>query len=211
MPRLTLSAAIGQRRIRSFSVLLLAMLVAGAVSYAIEMRSTSAKTETAAKPVVDKDRSIAAFRQVAAVLRHPRCINCHTATDFPRQGNDHHPHLMNVRRGGDDHGVPAMRCNSCHQDFNQLNGVPGAPKWGLAPLAMKWEGLNDHELAEALKDPARNGRRSLEEMAHHMAHDELVGWGWHPGAARDAIPVSREEFVKQLRLWIETGAVSPER
>ncbi len=26
------------------------------------------------------------FRQMAAVLQHPRCMNCHTRTEFPRQG-----------------------------------------------------------------------------------------------------------------------------
>lgn len=154
-------------------------------------------------------QSVEAFRQVASVLRHPRCMNCHTATDFPRQGDERRRHDMFVLRGADDHGAPAMRCSSCHQNINQLNGVPGAPNWGLAPLTMAWENLDDHQLAEAVKDPAKNGRRSLEQLYHHMAHDELVGWAWHPGGDREPPPLSREEFARHLRTWIDHGAASP--
>jgi hypothetical protein len=116
---------------------------------------------------------------------------------------------MFVLRGPDDHGAAAMRCSNCHQNINQTNGVPGAPNWGLAPLAMAWEGLDDHQLAEALKDPDKNGQRSLEQLHHHMAHDELVGWAWHPGPGREPVPMARAEFARVVREWIDTGAVSP--
>jgi len=62
------------------------------------------------------------FRQIATVLRNPRCINCHTITDFPRQGDDRHPHIMNVKRGPDDHGAVGQKCSACHQTMNQANG-----------------------------------------------------------------------------------------
>src|SRR3954469_12185225 len=131
---------------------------------------SSAKTAAStAGTAIDAARSQASFIQIAKVLRHPRCMNCHTATDFPRQGNERRRHDMMVLRGSDNHGAPAMRCSSCHQNINQENGVPGAPNWGLAPLSMAWEGLDDHQLAEVLKDPARNGRRSLEQLYEHMA------------------------------------------
>jgi hypothetical protein len=136
-------------------------------------------------------------------------MNCHTATEFPRQGDDRRRHAMMVMRGHDDHGAPAMRCYSCHQNINQANGVPGAPNWGLAPLTMAWEGLDDAALAEQLKDPARNGQRSLEDLYHHMAHDELVGWAWHPGEGRTPVPMPRDEFAKHVREWIDTGAAVP--
>lgn len=161
-------------------------------------------------PGGDPERSAAAFRQLATVLRHPRCMNCHTATNFPRQGDDRRRHDQNVRRGLDNHGVPAMQCMTCHRDINQrTNGVPGAPGWGLAPLSMAWEGLNDGQLADQLKDQKRNGPRSLEAIYDHMANDELVGWAWKPGAARTTPPMPREEFTRLVREWIDTGAVSP--
>jgi hypothetical protein len=171
--------------------------------------ATAAAGPRSSAQKLDPVRSQEAFRQVASVLRHPRCMNCHTATEFPRQGNERRRHDMLVLRGADDHGAPAMRCSSCHQNINQSNGVPGAPNWGLAPLAMAWEGLNDHQLAEQLKDPARNGRRSLEQLHEHMTHDELVGWAWQPGGTRDPVPIPRAEFARLVREWIDTGASSP--
>ena len=168
--------------------------------------STSTSTPSAA----DRAKSQATFVQIAAVLRHPRCINCHTVTDFPRAGDTGRRHPMNVKRGPDNHGLPAMRCDSCHQDANQANGVPGAPGWVLAPLSMGWEGLDDHQLAEALKDPAKNGQRSLEKLSEHMAHDPLVAWAWSPGGTREPPPVPHDEFARLVRLWIDTGAASPE-
>ncbi|HEX4953847.1 MAG TPA: hypothetical protein VF017_10690 [Thermoanaerobaculia bacterium] len=154
----------------------------------------------------DPARSRAAFAEIAQVLRHPRCIACHTVTDFPRQGTELRPHDMNVRRGADNHGVTAMRCASCHTDANQDSGVPGAPHWALAPLSMGWEGLDDHQLAEALKDRAKNGNRSLEDTLRHFAEDPLVGWAWQPGGDRQPPPISRQELVRLLREWIDTGA-----
>lgn len=155
-------------------------------------------------------RSAGAFARVAAVLRHPRCLNCHTATGFPRTGDLRQRHAMNVQRGADDHGRPGMRCSACHRDENQdLAGVPGAPHWGLAPLSMAWEGLDDHGLAESLKDRTRNGDRSLDAMLAHMADDPLVGWAWDPGAGRAPPPLSREDVVAAFAAWIETGAPSP--
>ncbi len=158
----------------------------------------------------DAERSAAAFRQMATVLRHPRCMNCHTATNFPRQGDERRRHDQNVQRGPDDHGVFAMQCATCHQNINHTHsGVPGAPGWGLAPLSMAWEGLSDEQLADQLKDHKRNGPRSLESLFEHMAHDELVGWAWNPGGNRKTPPISREEFARLVREWIDTGAVSP--
>jgi hypothetical protein len=152
----------------------------------------------------------APFADVARVLRHPRCLNCHTVTEFPRVGDERRRHAMNVLRGPHDHGVSAMRCSTCHQSENQpLVGVPGAPHWALAPLSMGWEGLDDHDLAMALVDRRKNGDRSLEALVQHMRDDPLVGWAWDPGPGREPPPLSRDEFVRAFQDWIDGGAVPP--
>ena len=86
-------------------------------------------------------RSIALFEEAGKVIQHPRCVNCHPAGDRPLQGDDGHPHVPWARRGEADFGVPAMTCNTCHQQRNVDHaGVPGNPAWALAPLEMAWQG-----------------------------------------------------------------------
>lgn len=170
--------------------------------------SAAAAAAPGAVAKADAARSAAAFRKVAEVLRHPRCLNCHPAGNFPRQGDERRRHDMGVLRGADDHGVVGMRCATCHSDEN-VDQVPGAPQWGLAPLSMAWEGLDDRALADQLKDPARNGGKNLEQIYEHMAHDELVGWAWQPGGSRRPPPIDRPEFARLVREWIDHGAVSP--
>lgn len=152
----------------------------------------------------------AAFADVARVLRHPRCLNCHPSGDVPHVGDAGRPHPMLVQRGLGGLGLPGQRCNTCHRPENQdLVGVPGAPRWRLAPRSMGWEGLDDHALAEHLKDRARDGDRSLPQVLEHVADDPLVGWGWDPGAGRDPVPVPRQAFVAAMQAWIDAGAPSP--
>src|SRR6266699_635504 len=86
---------------------------------------------------------LAAWQQVYSVLTHPRCLNCHTATDFPQQGDDRHRHFANVVRGPDGHGVAGFQCITCHQESNaNSTGVPGGHDWHLAPLSMRWQDEN---------------------------------------------------------------------
>src|SRR6266516_1483689 len=68
----------------------------------------------------------AAFEAMLPVLHHPRCMNCHSAGDFPRQGDDSHPHAMNVRRGPEGRGVTSQKCGTCHQDHNLAGPHPEA-------------------------------------------------------------------------------------
>jgi hypothetical protein len=181
-----------------------------ALSSLVALGTLAACASRGAASASGDEGSHAAFQRVARVLRHPRCLNCHTLTEFPRVGDERARHAMNVQRGPEDRGMAAMRCSTCHQSVNQdLARVPGAPSWHLAPLSMGWEGLDDHALAEALKDPARNGGKHLAELLHHMAEDPLVGWGWDPGAGRLPVPVPRAEVVLAFEEWIDGGAVSP--
>jgi hypothetical protein len=43
--------------------------------------------QTSGAPETDPEASAKLFKSIAQVLRHPRCMNCHTVTDFPRQGD----------------------------------------------------------------------------------------------------------------------------
>src|SRR5450755_2429131 len=139
----------------------------------------------------DDAGAAAAFEAIVPVLRHPRCMNCHSSGDFPGQGDDSHRHTMQIRRG-DGQGINAVRCSSCHQDHNLagLHMPPGAPGWHLPSpaMAMIWEGLTDRQLCELFKDPQQNGHRTPEQIVEHM-HTPLVVWGWAPGDGRAPVPV----------------------
>jgi hypothetical protein len=154
------------------------------------------------------------FRQMAAVLQHPRCMNCHTREEFPRQGDDRHRHAINVMRGPQDRGAPGLHCSTCHRAVNQrASGVPGAPDWHLAPLRMAWEGLSTGELCRALLDPARGGMKPADFVPHFQTG--LVRWAWSPGArphgeTREAPPVPYEQFMALTREWIALGTPCPE-
>jgi hypothetical protein len=155
-------------------------------------------------------RSVALFEEAGKVIQHPRCVNCHPAGDRPLQGDDSHPHLPWVRRGEADFGAPAMTCNTCHQQHNVDHaGVPGNPAWALAPIEMAWQGRSLGEICAQIKDPQRNGGKTLAELHEHMAKDSLVGWGWAPGAGRTPAPGSQEVFGRLIGGWIESGAVCP--
>lgn len=156
-----------------------------------------------------EQNGLRAFADIASVLRHPRCLNCHPAGDVPRQTDARLAHFPPVTRDADDHGAIGMRCGTCHQAENQFNGVPGAPGWSVAPRSMAWEGLNDHDLAEQLKDPRRNGGRTLPQIVEHLNNERLVLWAWHPGENRSVPPLTHEQFVKRVEDWIAAGAPSP--
>jgi hypothetical protein len=158
----------------------------------------------------ETERSIALFEEAGKVLTHPRCVNCHPAGDTPLQGDDSHPHVPVVHRGDGNFGVPGMRCNTCHQAENvDRAGLPGHPAWHLAPIEMAWAGKSLGEICAQIKDPARNGGKSLAEIHEHMAQDSLVGWGWHPDAGREPVPGTQAGFGELIGAWIDTGAACP--
>jgi alcohol dehydrogenase (cytochrome c) len=162
-----------------------------------------------------------AWRQIYSVLTSPRCINCHPVAsklpklfgfsqDYPRQGDDRHPHYYTVLRGDDSpdpslHGAgigpPFGRCVFCHGNKNDpATGIPGAfnperpgsdptnPEsfWALAPRAMAWHSapgvpFSGPELCAQLKDRTKNGDRDLNGLLDHLEHDPFVKWAFNPG------------------------------
>ena len=160
----------------------------------------------------DDAAAAAAFEALVPALRNPRCMNCHSTGNYPRQGDDSHRHTMDVRRGPDGDGVNAVRCSTCHQDRNTvgMHTPPGAPGWHLPSPAMPmiWEGLTDHQLCELFKDPHGNGHRTPAQIVEHM-HTPLVLWGWTPGDGRTPVPTSQHYFLAKVQEWAEKGAACP--
>jgi hypothetical protein len=162
-------------------------------------------------------RSRALFAEAAKVITGPRCMNCHPSGDHPLQGDDQHIHEPAVIRGEADQGIAGLTCAACHTDGNftlsvgeaSYESIPGSPGWRLAPLEMVWQGKSMGEICRQIKDPARNGGRSLALLQEHMAKDDIVGWAWAPGKGRTPAPGSQERFGQIIQAWIDTGAECP--
>jgi hypothetical protein len=161
-------------------------------------------------------RSAALFQEAARVITSPRCMNCHPATRQPTQGDDLHPHVPLMVGGAGGHGAPSLPCRSCHGPETVatlgagIASIPGNSHWGLAPASMAWQGKSLRDICEQIKDPKRNGGRSLADLHTHMSTDKLVGWAWAPGPGRIPAPGTQAEFGQLIQAWISSGASCPQ-
>ena len=180
-----------------------ALLVFGSVNFAKAMLASP------------RSDGLAAWQKVYSVMVSPRCLNCHTATNYPQQGDDRHRHVANVIRGPQDKGVVALNCSTCHQSANaNSTGVPGAHNWHLAPLSMRWQDVSDRPLSSA--DVCRSVLRLLDgqHLLKHHEEEPLVLWAFNPGLRPDGTmralpPITHAEFVEATRQWVKAGTPCP--
>jgi hypothetical protein len=155
-------------------------------------------------------RSAAYFTELGKVLTDPRCTNCHPVGDRPRQGDATRLHQPPVFRGADGFGLEAMRCPICHLNANfDPAGMPGHAGWHLAPHEMAWEGKTVSQICAQIKDPQRNGNRSLHDLIEHIGKDTLVGWAWAPGVGRKPAPGTQAQAGALVEAWVNSGADCP--
>ena len=118
---------------------------------------------------------------------------------------------MNINAGESRVGAETLPCGTCHGETNTQisHGPPGAETWLLPPAEMQWFGKTSAEICAQVKDPKRNGRRSIEAIAQYISDDKLVHWGWAPGPGRAPAPYSPEQLASFLRQWQTEGAACP--
>lgn len=158
-----------------------------------------------------EQRAVALFEEAGKVLLSPRCVNCHPVGERPLQTDRQRPHVPLVVRGPHGTGEPGgLACITCHRETNYDSaGVPGNPKWAVAPAEMAWEGKTLGQICAQIKDRSRNGDKDMAKLVHHMAEDELVGWGWNPGAGRTPAPGTQKQFGELIKAWADAGAACP--
>jgi hypothetical protein len=202
-------------------IMTMSLAVAAAVTVAIaqtapsRVGSRSLKTPAEFQSITDRaERARAIFAEIGTVLTHPRCMNCHPAGQHPLQGADHHDHRPVVWRN--DTGSFGTPCTECHTEQNvtlreaaSYRSIPGHPRWSVAPLSMAWQGKSLGDICRQLKDTARNGGRDLAMLQEHIAKDDLVAWGWHPGEGREPAPGTQEVAGELVQAWIDSGAECP--
>ena len=162
------------------------------------------------------NQGLVAFETVRGVLQHARCQNCHPRGDTPLQGDDGRPHLQNVQRGPDGHGLVGERCTTCHGPMNPPDSYgphtpPGVTTGWRMPKPdqrLVFVGVAPGALCEQVKDPARNGGKDMAALRAHL-DDPLVTWAWSPGFGRTPPPVSRQAFLDAWTTWANAGAPCP--
>ncbi|MEM9234761.1 MAG: hypothetical protein AAGA69_11070 [Pseudomonadota bacterium] len=184
----------------------------------IFLLSTSSAMQEASE--ISREEGLENWDRVYEILSHPRCVNCHVGADNrPRWSGVYYGlepgewkyHGMHVHGGQDRIGIRTITCTTCHmsENSNVPHGPPGAEVWALAPVEMEWFGKESAHICQQLQDPARNGGRSLQEVADHIDHDALVHWGWAPGPGREPAPYSVAEAVTFVEAWAAAGAPCP--
>jgi len=194
--------------IRGLTVLSFLALLVGAVMIAPQTPGLAQSGEA---------EGLSAWETAYEVFSHPRCVNCHVPEDNrPRwSGPSYGPvpqyHGMNVIADATRARAAGMPCSACHgnQNLPFPKGAPGAPGWVLAPVEMVWWDKSSLEICEQIKDPERNGGKTVEEVADHVANDALVLWGWDPGPGREPAPHSADELASLLRVWADAGTPCP--
>ena len=204
---------------RIYQVMLLASLLALTLSTAQSAESSKVTINELPKGSVNTEDGLAAWDIVYSVTSHLRCVNCHTGADNkpmwsgPSYGKPR-PHGMNINAGKSRIGAESLMCATCHTtlpaDAPNANDVAhAAPRvamdWRLAPVEANWFGKSSHYICNQIKDPARNGNRSIKEVAQHLDHDLILHWAWNPGGNREPAPHSLQKLVDALMKWSAAG------
>lgn len=164
---------------------------------------------------VTLEEGLTAWGRVFEVTSHPRCSNCHVGPSErpmwsgPAYGKSR-KHGMNIIAGESRIGAETIRCSTCHAYREGSNDVPhAAPQvamnWQLAPIEADWFGKTSEEVCTQLRDPERNGGRTMVELAEHLNHDLILHWAWNPGGGREAAPYSLQEHIDDLLVWGVAG------
>ncbi|WP_398468663.1 Isoquinoline 1-oxidoreductase subunit [Tardiphaga sp.] len=195
----------------SAGVLAVAQFGANEADAAVSNPKTLQPVSAFAKIKNKNERAVALFNEAGKVIQSPRCLNCHPAGDRPTQTDRMRPHIPLVVRGEGGMGAAGgLACTTCHHENNfDAANVPGNAKWALAPIEMAWQGKTLGQICAQIKDKERNGGKDMAALVHHMAEDELVGWGWKPGGNRTPAPGTQKQFGELIKAWADAGAACP--
>ena len=163
------------------------------------------------------ERSRALFNEIAKVVTHPRCMNCHPAGNHPLQGDDRHEHLPPVPRGEAGLGVAGLNCATCHTERNFTLVGAARPTRAFrairagASRRSKWPGKASRSARSA---SSSRTRRATADARSRCCTSISRTTTWSRGAGSRAKGASRRRAdQKQLgalaQAWIESGAQCP--
>lgn len=204
-----------------FAVIVLAF--AGAIAKAAEPVGTNRVINEFAPGSISEKDGLANWQKFYEIASHPRCANCHVGADNlpmwsgPSYGKARR-HGMNINAGPSRIGAETLACSTCHTTLTKpdprANAIPHAPpkvamSWQLAPVEAAWFGKSSAYICRQLKDPERNGDRSIRDIAAHLDHDLILHWAWQPGGNRQPAPYSLQDAMDFLMKWAAAGTPCP--
>lgn len=211
----------------TIAAILSATLLAMAPSAAVAETGSGGVVNEFADGSVSREEGLANWQTYYEVASHPRCSNCHvgasnqpmwTGPSYGASLGKARPHGMNVNAGESRIGVETLMCSTCHTTLSEpdpdANAAPhAAPRvasaWQLAPVEAEWFGKSSSYVCNQLRDPERNGDRSIREVAEHLDHDVILHWAWNPGGGREPAPHSLQMAMDALMKWAAAGTPCP--
>lgn len=192
-------------------------VLTGAAIFGVGVFVVLAGSLSDARTQTSEAQGLEAWNTAFEVFSHARCVNCHVPADNkPRWSGPSYEgrgpyHGMGVVADDTRSKAAGLSCATCHRASNMPfpRGAPGAPNWVLAPVEMVWWDQSSTQICEQIKDPERNGGKSVEQVAQHVVDDPLVLWGWAPGPGREPAPHSAEEVKTALLTWQNAGTPCP--
>ena len=163
------------------------------------------------------ERSRALFNEVAKVVTHPRCMNCHPAGEHPTQGNDQHEHMPPTCAARPASASPGVLLGLPHREElhagrhrRDATRAFRAIRAGSSRRS-RWRGRASRSARSASSSRTRSATaaRSLALLHEHFAKDDLVAWGWAPGEGREPAPGTQQQLGELAQAWIDTGAECP--
>jgi len=146
--------------------------------------------------------------------QHPRCVNCHPASDRPTQGDDMHPHSPSAARGIDGGGVPGNSCSACHSiatsTFSPVSRLRSGAFQAIPAgtwRRKRWRGKENPSARSAGKSKTRSATAGAVSNCCTSIWRTTIWsqWGWSPGSGRDPVPGTQEVLASSFALGSIAG------
>ena len=204
-------------------IMAIGLLGLSSLAFAADPVGTNRVINDFAEGSISEAEGLENWQKFYEIASHPRCSNCHVGADNkpiwsgPSYGKTR-VHGMNINAGESRIGAETVPCSTCHTtllkpDENANAAAHQAPRvaanWALAPVEAEWHGKSSSYVCNQLKDPERNGERTIREVAGHLEHDVILHWAWNPGGDRESAPYSLQESMDFLMKWAAAGTPCP--
>ena len=154
-------------------------------------------------PAARRQVAAAAFMRMVPVIKHPRCLNCHSDMSFKEVDPEREDHYNSATGVTTNTLVPGNRAThpggELSEDAKCVDCHTKASDWQLGP---QWPAASLYRLCLKFKDARGSGKLLLE----HVETDELIKLAFEGMKGQDLPPepppMSHPEFLAATKAWI---------